>query len=167
MNAKGEMIVSGTILLVACSLYFHVAAAFSQYKHHDLVGPALWPKIILFSVIILSGSLFIKNAFIFFKTQKLAQEVASPLEKKGAFMLRLTIILTLLYCLGLPYTGFLFSIICFQFFVLLILKVKKIQILIFYPLGLTLLIYMIFIKFLNITVPRGTGIFLTFSRLFY
>jgi len=167
MDAKGEMIVSGTILLVACGLYFHVAAAFSQFKHHDLVGPVLWPKIILFGIIILSGYIFIKNAFIFFKPQKLAPEVASPLEKEGAFMLRLTVIMTLLYCLFLPYTGFLFSIICFQFFVLLILKVRKIHILIFYPLGLTLLLYMIFIKFLNITVPRGTGIFLTFSRLFY
>lgn len=167
MNVKGEMIISGTILLVACSLYYHVAAAFSQYKHHDLVGPALWPKIILFGVIILSGFLFIKNVFIFFKTQKLARKVASPLEKEGAFMLRLTVIVTLLYCLALPYTGFLFSIICFQFFILLILKVRKIHILIFYPLGLTLLLYMLFIKFLNITVPRGTGIFLTFSRLFY
>jgi putative tricarboxylic transport membrane protein len=103
--------------------------------------------------------------FLKAKKEKPKEDIVS--EKEGFRMLILTIILSLLYGFGVSYVGFLLSILIFQTLFLLILKVKKISVLILYPFCLTIVIYAIFIKILYIPLPRGTGIFLTISRLFY
>ena len=90
--------------------------------------------------------------------------IAWPL---ATFWLLFTVILSLLYGFGVSHAGFLLSIFVFQILFLLILKVKKMHILILYPICLTAVIYAIFIKVLYIPLPRGTGIFLTISRFFY
>ena len=82
-------------------------------------------------------------------------------------MLLLTIILSLLYGFSVSYVGFLLSIFVFQILFLLILDIKNLKALILYPVCLTSVIYAIFIKVLYIPLPRGSGIFLTISRIFY
>jgi hypothetical protein len=79
----------------------------------------------------------------------------------------LTIGFSLLYCFSVSYSGFLLSIFIFQLILLFILKVKKVPILIFFPLIMTGVYYLIFIRVLHMPLPRGTGIFITLSRLFY
>ena len=82
-------------------------------------------------------------------------------------MLTLSILLSLLYGFGVAYVGFLLAVFLFQLLFLLILKVRSIWMLTLYPLCMTAVVYGIFIKVLYIPLPRGTGIFLTFSRFFY
>ena len=166
MKVRSEIIISGIILAVTCFL-FYVASTFPQSRMADQVGPALWPKIILLLIIILSMTLLIQFVIHSLKEKKEKPKEDFSAEKEGFRMLILTVILSLLYGFVVSYAGFLLSILVFQTLFLLILKVKKIPVLVLYPLCLTVVIYAIFIKILYIPLPRGTGIFLTISRLFY
>jgi len=166
MRFIGDLITSGIILLTGCVLFYY-ASLFPQSRRGDQVGPALWPKMILSLIIILSAVLFIQQVVRIFKTKGHHEEQQAPIEKDGSRMLLFTVILSLLYGFGVSYVGFLLSIFVFQILFLLILKVTKIQVLVLYPICLTAGIYAIFIKVLYIPLPRGTGIFLTISRFFY
>jgi len=166
MKVRSEIIVSGIILLVSCFL-FYVASTFTQSRMTDQVGPALWPKIILVVIIVLSVTQLIQFVIHYLKAKKEKPKEDIVSDKEGFRMLILTIILSLLYGFSVSYVGFLLSILIFQILFLLILKVKKISVLILYPFCLTIVIYAIFIKILYIPLPRGAGIFLTVSRLFY
>ena len=163
---RGEIIVSGTILLSSIGL-LHVATTFPQQDAADKVGPAFWPEVILLALIVLSGYLLLKNAVIFLKDRESSQQGAPTSDKEGPLKLMMVVMLTMIYGLGVPFVGFLISIFLFQVFLLLLLKVRTVLVVVFYPLGLTALLYAVFVKVLYIPLPRGEGIFLTFSRLFY
>ena len=166
MSVKGEIIISGVTFAVAWVL-FYVATTFPQLKFADRVGPAFWPKTILLAIIVLSGFLFLKNVIVGFRGNKFGRGEVAVLEKEGTKGLIVAIGLSIVYGFFVPYGGFLFSIFLFQMLFLLILKVKRVLVLVFFPLSLTATLYIIFIKVLYIPLPRGVGIFLTFSRLFY
>jgi hypothetical protein len=131
------------------------------------VGPALWPKMILITILILSGLLVIKNGRRLLRLASGIETSTASSKMVGGRMLMLTISLSLLYGFGVTYIGFLLSIFIFQVLFLLILKVRNIWTLTLYPICMTSVVYAIFIKVLYIPLPRGTGIFLTISRLFY
>jgi len=166
MSVKGEIIISAVTFVVAWVL-FYVATTFPQLKFADRVGPAFWPKTILFAIIVLSGFLFLKNVMVRVRGNKFGQGEVAVLEKEGTKALIMAIGLSIIYGFCVPYGGFLFSILLFQVLFLLILKVKKVLVLVLFPLSLTVTLYIIFIKVLYIPLPRGVGIFLTFSRVFY
>lgn len=168
MSVKGEIIISGVTFAVAWVL-FYVATTFPQLKFADRVGPAFWPKTILFGIIVLSGFLFLKNVIVRLRLRgnKFGRGEVAVLEKEGTKGLIVAIGLSIIYGFSVPYGGFLFSILLFQVLFLLILKVKKVLVLVLFPLSLTVTLYIIFIKVLYIPLPRGMGIFLTFSRIFY
>lgn len=166
MNLKGEVIISGITFLAACTL-FYVATTFPELEFADRVGPAFWPKTILFVIIVLSGSLLLKSVIMGLREKGFSQWNVLVPEKEGAQRLIMAIVLSIIYGFSVPYTGFLFSILLFQVLFLLILKVKRLSVLVLFPLSLTATLYIIFIKVLYIPLPRGVGIFLTFSRLFY
>lgn len=166
MSVKGEIIISGVTFAVAWVL-FYVATTFPQLKFADRVGPAFWPKTILFAIIVLSGFLFIKNVIVRLRGNKFGRGEVAVLEKEGTKGLIMAIGLSIIYGFSVPYGGFLFSILLFQVLFLLILKVEKVLVLVLFPLSLTVTLYIIFIKVLYIPLPRGVGIFLTFSRIFY
>lgn len=166
MDHKGEIVVNGVIFATACFL-FYVATTFPKFEHADKLGPAFWPEIILLLTIILSGMLIAKNVSDWLKKRKTGLHPVIEEKQGNLKRLSVAIVVSLVYGFMVPYSGFLLSILLFQIIFLLILKVKKIWILIFYPVGLTVVIYFIFIKILYIPLPRGQGIFLTFSRFFY
>ena len=166
MNAFAEFIIASVIFFSSCGLYY-VATTFPQSKSSDQVGPALWPKMILITLLILSGCLVIKNGRRILKLASGSEASTGSSKMVGGRMLMLTIALSLLYAFGVSYVGFLLSILIFQLLFLVILKVRNICTLTLYPICMTSVVYAIFIKVLYIPLPRGTGIFLTISRLFY
>jgi hypothetical protein len=89
------------------------------------------------------------------------------LQKPGTVSLLLVMLLSLAYSVALEYLGFLLSIIFFQVILLYILRIRSAFTLIVFPLSLTVTFYVIFVKLLDLLFPRGEGIFLYFSRLFY
>ena len=166
LEHKKELIVNGIILGTACFL-FYVATTFPMFEHADKLGPAFWPKAILFVTVILSGLLAVKNILGWMQNRGVEIQQSIEVEQGNLKRLLLAIAVSLVYGFIVPYTGFLLSILLFQIVFLVILKVKKVWVLVLYPLSLTVVIYLIFIKILYIPLPRGQGIFLAFSRLFY
>ena len=166
MEHKNEIIVNGAILATACFL-FYVATSFPMFEHADKLGPAFWPKVILLVTIILSGLLAVKNVLGWVQHRASGSRRILDGEQGNLKRLSLAIVVSLVYGFSVPYTGFLLSIVLVQIVFLLILKVKKVWVLVLYPLSLTAVIYLIFIKILYIPLPRGQGIFLAFSRFFY
>lgn len=133
----------------------------------DLVGPALWPKVILVLIIVLSAVQIVQQTVSIVKAPPEDPAQPDSADKSGSGMLVQTIILSLVYGFSVSYVGFLLSVFVFEILFLLVLNVKRIKALVLYPIGLTAVIYAIFIKVLYIPLPRGTGIFLTISRFFY
>lgn len=164
---RGEIIINGVALISGCLLYY-VATTLPQLKIADKVGPAFWPKTILSLIIILSGSLLIKNLVIILLGREQArQQELSDSQKDWTIRLIMTIALSLIYGFSVSYSGFLLSVFLFQLIQLSILKVKRVWVLFLFPFTMTVVFYLIFIKLLHIPLPRGTGIFLTLSRFFY
>jgi hypothetical protein len=164
---RGEITINGVTFVSGCLLYY-VATTIPELKVADKVGPAFWPKTVLSLVILLSGFLLIKNLGVLLsKRESPIRPASSDSQKDWTIRLLLTIGLSLLYGFSVSYSGFLLSIFIFQLILLFILKVKKVPILIFFPLIMTGVYYLIFIRVLHMPLPRGTGIFITLSRLFY
>jgi putative tricarboxylic transport membrane protein len=166
MRLNNELIISGIIFIAAC-LLLYVASGFAPSRMSDQVGPALWPKAILLMIMVLSAVQLVQQTVSAIRKTADSTALADSTDKTGSRMLLLTIILSLLYGFSVSYVGFLLSIFVFQILFLLILDIKNLKALILYPVCLTSVIYAIFIKVLYIPLPRGSGIFLTISRIFY
>jgi hypothetical protein len=117
-------------------------------------------------IIILSSFLLVKNIIIFKRKASINQDVLC-LQRDWKVRLVLIIILSFLYTFFVNYIGFLLSIFIFQLLLLIILKVKKILVLFLFPFIMTSVFYFIFIRALHIPFQRGSGVFITISRLFY
>ncbi|RJQ65286.1 MAG: tripartite tricarboxylate transporter TctB family protein [Desulfobacteraceae bacterium] len=164
MQKIGELIFSSTIFLVACALYY-VASTFPDYQKTDQVGPALWPKMILLIILILSGILTAKNGNRLLSGIR-SSEGSAPGPRVNR-MLIAAVALSLAYVFIVSYAGFLVSIFLFQIIFLRILRVRNPVTLILYPVCLTFIVYAVFIRLLYIPLPKGSGIFLSISHFFY
>jgi hypothetical protein len=164
MQKIGELIFSSAIFFISSTLYY-VATTFPDYSKSDQVGPALWPKLILLIIMILSAILMVKDGKRLLNG--IRPERTTSLDRRGNRMLMATIALSLAYVFSVSYAGFLVSIFLFQIVFLLILRVRNPATLVLYPVCLTLTVYAVFIRLLYIPLPRGSGIFLTISRIFY
>lgn len=163
MKFKGQNIFNLVLFFGSVFLFFY-ASKFPELKHADKLGPDFWPQLVLGVIVILSGIL----VFFDFLSRRIEKPVTEFSEgKPHTKRLILAIILTLSYGFSVPWLGFLLSIFILQILFLLVLSEKKVIVIVFLPLGLTVSIYLIFIKILYIPLPRGSGVFLQFSRLFY
>jgi hypothetical protein len=164
---RGELVINGVTFVSGCLLYY-VATTIPQLRVADKVGPAFWPKTILSIIILLSGLLFIRNLVtILLRREQTKPRETSDSQKDWTIRLVVTIALSLLYGFSVPYAGFLLSVFLFQSIQLSILRVKKISVLFLFPFVMTVIFYLIFIRILHMPLSRGTGVFLTLSRLFY
>lgn len=163
---KIEIIINAIIFCFGGYLYY-LATKLPEIKIADRVGPSFWPKIILFFIIILSGFLLTKNIIIILKRKSPPKIEVLYLQKDWNIRLVLAILLSIIYAFFVSYIGFLISIFLFQLILLIILKVKKVLVLFFFPFIMTVIFYLIFIRTLHMPLPRGMGIFITLSRFFY
>lgn len=163
---KGEIIISGVTLLSGFFLYY-IATTFPDMKIADKVGPAFWPKILSFLIIVFSGYVLLKNSVLLLRKRQASLEGAAASQKDWRNRLIMTMGLSILYGFSVSYLGFLLSVFLFQIVQLFILKVKKVLVLLLYPLTMTVVFYIIFIQILHIPLPRGAWIFIPLSRLFY
>ena len=79
-HAIAELSISGVIFLSACVLYY-VAASFPNYQGSDQVGPALWPKMLLIAILILSGYLLFRSVRGLMKSVPRAGAETDPAKK--------------------------------------------------------------------------------------
>jgi hypothetical protein len=167
MRDKGEVVFNAAIFLGSIGL-FQVSKSFPRFQSADLLGPSVYPQWLLAIIVLLTGTLLIRNVREVLK--KRDPEKVAPAEGSGSpalGTLAWVIFISVAYAFIVEYTGFILSILIYQVLLLYILRVRSVWILTLYPFGQTTLFYLVFMQLLKITFPRGEGIFLHFSRLFY
>jgi putative tricarboxylic transport membrane protein len=166
MKDRGEVCFNALIFLGSIYL-FHASRSFPRFQTADMLGPAIWPQWLLAATIVLTGVLLIRNFIELLKSRTGVRASTEASQKPATLSLLLIMSLSLAYAVALEYLGFLLSIVFFQVILLYILRIRSAYTLIVFPLGLTATFYLIFVKLLSLPFPRGEGMFLYFSRLFY
>lgn len=161
---KGEMIISGVVFLGSLLLFFE-ARKFEGHDVYTKLGPAYWPEFLLICLMVLS---FLVAVDAFRERKK-----ADPEKKEGSkfdggkLRLLLAIGFIVLYFFLMKVFGFIaitpFFLIAFMY----LLGERKRIWMISISIGMTVLIVYVFTKAMYVPLPRGTGIFLDFSHLFY
>ncbi len=161
---KGELIISGVILLGSLFLFFE-ARKFGGHDVYGKLGPAYWPEFLLICLMVLS-LLVAVDAFRERKKAGSKKQEESKLDG-GKLRLLIAIGLIVLYFFLMKIVGFIaltpFFLIAFMY----LLGERKKAWMIGISLGMTVLIVYVFTKAMYVPLPRGTGIFLDFSHIFY
>jgi putative tricarboxylic transport membrane protein len=165
MRDKGEVCFNAVIFLGSIYL-FYVAGSFPRFQTADQLGPSVWPQWLLAATTVLTGVLLIRNIQEMLKQKKptdIQPSATAPAPRTLLWVMSISIG----YAFIVEYIGFVLSIIIYQVLLLYILRVRSIRTLILFPLCQTAVFYLVFMQLLKIPFPRGEGIFLYFSRLFY
>jgi putative tricarboxylic transport membrane protein len=165
MRDRGEVCFNAAIFLGSI-LLFQVSRSFPRFQSADMIGPSAYPQWLLAMTALLTGVLLIRNIRELLKQRG---KVSVPSAQGGTALNTLlwVMFISVAYAFIVEYTGFILSIIVYQVLLLYILKVRSPWTLTLYPLGQTAVFYLVFMQLLKIPFPRGEGIFLYFSRLFY
>jgi uncharacterized membrane protein len=152
------------IIIFCVTLYWNT----TTWRRIGEVGTTsvFWPRILIFGVFVFNlVDLFIKSKIIKKNKKKtINADKENLLYEKQLYGI---IILISIYIFGLSYIGFLLASLFFQWTFLWILEYRKKLKLIFIPIVVTFLIYVIFIKIVYVPLPRGIGIFREISLFFY
>jgi hypothetical protein len=160
---KGEIITS-TIIFIGSLILYLETLKFEGHEVYAKLGPSYWPKFLL---ILLMG-LSVGVAVDAFRERKKGEGKESILKlDKGRLKFFIAMGFIALYFILLQIIGFIlltpFFLIAFMY---LLGERKKIW-MISISFGITLLIIYVFTKAMYVPLPRGIGIFLDFSHLFY
>lgn len=169
---KGE--IAASVLIMA----FFVFMLFNSLGLHEIrrfgeVGSGFWPILILSTAILLSIILLISNLMNYLKDQKktpsgaaISPEAQMDLRSRRR-KISLSIIFLLIYIIIMPWIGFGLSTLIYVTAFILVLGERRRWVLILSPILVTVLVVLIFSRFITIPFPKGVGIFAAFSRLFY
>ncbi len=161
---KGEIITCIMILIGSLFLY-RETLKFEGHEVYAKLGPAYWPKFLLLLLMGLSVLVAIDAFRERRKGEKGGEKIPEPNKVKLRFLLAIGFILSYFYLLNI--FGFIlltpFFLMAFMY---LLGERKKIWMMII-SVGITFLIIYVFTKAMYVPLPRGKGIFLDFSHLFY
>jgi putative tricarboxylic transport membrane protein len=164
----------GNIVIVG----FFIFMLANSFKLHEIrrfgeTGSGFWPILILSAAVILSATLLISSVVRYLKAKRQAsgEPPLSPEAAKGMKVRRKKIVLSalllLLYIVVMSWVGFGLSTLIYVLAFILVLGERRKFVLILSPLLVTVLVILIFSRFIAIPFPKGVGIFAAFSRLFY
>lgn len=156
---KGERIFNITLLCGGLAFFAHLFVQASRYK----ITNGFWmPGILLVGIIFLSG----KNLLQQIKSSN-SGNLEEQREEIALKRLIGVVVSSFIYTFAMNYVGFIFSTPFYLASVLSFLNIKKFRSLTLIPLGFTMILFIVFIQILKISLPRGMGPFLYFSRIFY
>lgn len=158
-------IVWGAIL--ASGSGFLLWVAYQPRKHGLLdtgVSGMLWPQIILWGLFLLSLLLLAQGWLNRIKGRRNEQQNVSVAQFWSPILLA---VLGATYFAALDTLGFLISTLLFTALTIALLGRRRPIELPLFSVGFTGILLLIFVKLLNVPVPRGVGLFREFSLLFY
>lgn len=123
------------------------------------ISPAAWPVAILCGILALS-------------VYRIIAKKAGKIEEKPAlqnFTRRVASVMLLvgLYIFGMNFLGFIIATLLFQWLMLWVIGYRKKLLFFLSPVGVTGVIYVIFVKMMYVPLPRGIGVFRVLSYFFY
>ncbi len=146
----------------------------SAYRLEGSVTGAAWPQVLLagmfiLSLILVAGQLLARRGAPTRGVARREEESAEFRARKRTAYKRFYLMLAALmaYAVLASVLGFLLATFLVQVAVLWVLSARSGRVMFGVPLLLTTVIYILFIRLLNMPLPRGVGPFLAFSRLFY
>lgn len=144
-NKGNHDLIIGSVGLVVCLIVYLLTSNYPS-PHIGYISAATFPRLLgaligIFGVVLIIQSIYVKNIIkIQFKNSKIVVAVIAALT---------------LYALTIKYIGFEITTVCFIFFTLYILGMKKISYLILTPIITTLLIEYVFKNILGVALPVG------------
>jgi len=129
------------------------------------VGSGFWPLIVLGFAAALSLFLFFQGLWetIGDSRPKTGAQPASWDTGRGLAVMAIVLV----YLLLMPWIGFVVTTPGFVLIFMLGLGERRVGLLSAAPLFITAGLFLFFVKFLQIPLPRGSGVFLHFSRMLY
>jgi len=161
------------ISTILFSAFFLIVSLLNPTSSSTHIGPNVWPNIVLTFTLMLGVLQLIKTINEYRKndrnTEQDSNKEGSKKNEDIFFRNKHWIILgTLaLYIFLLPYTGFLISTIILVCFFFWLFGMRKKLGIILLSLASDAFFIVLFAHILNITLPRGIGIFETLSFIFY
>ena len=154
---KGEFVIP--IILIAFSVFLYSNTYTFKFETYPKAGPQIWPRSLLILLILTSLILIFKLSFAIVEEEKQKPKTVWGMMLKGIFIL-------FLYIFSMEYLGYILSTLSFTLLAMLMLgNMKKFQ-LVIVPLVSTSLIFLLFNYGMFIPLPKGVGIFRTFSLFF-
>jgi len=167
---KDEIIASG--VMVAFFIFMLInSVGLHEIRRFGEMGSGFWPILVLSAATLLSIILLISNFMKYLKEKTPSGAATSPEAQRDVRSRRkkfaLSVILLLIYIVVMPWIGFGLSTLIYVLAFILVLGERRKLVLIFSPILVTVLMVLIFSKFIAIPFPKGVGIFAAFSRLIY
>ncbi len=159
---KGEIITSAIIFVGSLFLYLETLK-FEGHEVYAKLGPSYWPKFLLILLMGLSVMVAI-DAFRQRRKEGGVKEEIQPL-RKGKFLMAMGFIVA--YFILINIFGFILLTPFFLVAFMYLLGVRKKVWMVIISIGITFIIIYVFTKAMYVPLPRGKGIFLNFSHLFY
>ena len=117
------------------------------------IGPSYFPNILAGGLLVFS--LFLVGRALFGFSRASGERLGFKIKDKGTFRLVLSILIAILFTATLDPLGFIPDCLLAMIFYLLLLGVRKRIFLILVPPGVTAAVYLVFEKFLSISLPTG------------
>lgn len=163
-----------TVVVLIGSVYlWRVADRFPVFAKYKNVDSDFWPKIILVTMGILSLLILYENIAAlrlrdWEKRKALSgDEKDDPASAVNWKKMALMVVLCIAYYWGLGIFGFVIATIVFMWLAMMIIGGAKRMTAIVFPVIFTGILAVIFVKVLELSLPRGIGVFHAFSLLLY
>ena len=163
--ARGEKIFLSIMFLFAIFLFITASQLMKPMGADYIMGPDVWPKIMAFGIIFFTAILLIKN----WKKRPIEQQSSKEenVEKRSKSRMIAVLLVSFLYIYGMNQLGFLIATPLFVAAILYLMQYRRIRPFVIFPLLLTVIFFVIFIKVAEIPLPRGHWIFRNFNLIFY
>lgn len=166
MLARHSEILFLICLLIGVFVFWQSAGNMPSSPRFSQVDADLWPRIILVCLAITTSLLLI---------QKVAASASGEIgtDKAGgeglAYFIRLALIagLIVLYYFGLKYVGFALATVAFLWAAANVLPFRKLWVKIVFAPAFTLALGFFFSRALSLPLPRGQGVFYSFSTALF
>lgn len=160
-----------SISLLSGSIYlWFVADAFPRFQKYRNVDSEFWPKILLIAIIILAVCLLFQNIAALKRQIRKKVQNSGVVEKKEDINWKMFFamsLICLMYFWGLQLMGFIVSTVLFLFAATALIGINSRLTRFLFPFVFTFALAIMFVKILDLSLPRGVWLFREFSLLFY
>ena len=167
-------IIMSLVILVFAVVMFANSFGFPEIQGGSIPDAGSWPRIVA-ALLIFFTCLALYEDFKAWRREKSSSksetlddkqpEGYDPLGRRR--MIKVVVLMFLYMVIGLKYMGFIFSSLVFIPIFMILLGNRKPVVVSLNTLAVTASCYLLFCKFMMIPLPRGMGIFRSFSLLFY
>ncbi len=155
-----------SLAIIGGALFFYsLAGQLPVVKGYQQMGDSFWPRLILVILMGLAAILFLQSYFSRKPKKAAAGPKAAGASARGDLALIMAAVF--FYVAAIPYLGFLLSTFLALLVFSYIMGDRKLGGMVFFSLGMTAAIYVVFGLIIYTALPRGVWIFKTLSTYIY